>query len=46
MDDVKDRINQQFINAFYDQMYRADSELMQNQIYQWVAEELEPEVAN
>ena len=46
LDDVKDRINQQFINAFYDQMYRADSELMQNQIYQWIADELEPEVAN
>ena len=46
VDDIKDKINQRFLETYYDQMYRADSELMQNQIYQWIADELEPEVAN
>ena len=46
IDDVKDAINRRFLEEHYDDMYKADAELMQNKIYQWIADELEPEVAN
>ena len=46
LDDVKDAINRRFLNEHYDDMYKSDAELMQNQIYQWIADELEPDVAN
>lgn len=46
LDDVKDAINRRFLEEHYDDMYRADAELMQNKIYQWIADELEPEVVN
>lgn len=44
--DVKEAINRKFLEDHYDEMYAADMELMQNHFYQWIADELEPEVAN
>ena len=44
--DIKDNINRVFLENHYDEMYAADMELMQNHFYKWIAEEIEPEVAN
>ena len=46
MKNVKERINERFLAQHYDEMYAADMELMQHNFYQWIADELEPEVAN
>lgn len=46
MKNVKQRINERFLAQHYDEMYAADMELMQHNFYQWIADELEPEVAN
>lgn len=46
LSEVKEWINNMFLDLYYDEMYASDMELMQKNFYEWIADELEPEVAN